>query len=236
MTEELKPCPFCGSADIMEGVFYAEGSVEKRGAVRCADCGARAPEVAWRKLADVPAQGVTTNLPRKLTAENGAKAALIGEFHEDFGYLDDGGDERYIKVAVTWDTIKRIWDAAVAHFDQHPVAPAEGVPSEVAAKVRKHVEFLAHNATGLSMCEWDKISNDLLAAADHLDRRSPAVGVGQFCSRCGGGDPACYICGSYPSQPVSRDELACKLAEIGEWSTWLEAADAILSKFDVRRK
>lgn len=56
-------------------------------------------------------------LPRKLTAENGAKAALIGEFYEDFGLLDEDGNEQYVKVAVTWDTIKRVWDAAVAHFE-----------------------------------------------------------------------------------------------------------------------
>lgn len=67
------------------------------------------------------------HLPRELTAENGAKAALIGEFHEDFGYLDDNGNERYIKVAVTWTTIKAIWKAAVAHFDKSPpVAPHNG--------------------------------------------------------------------------------------------------------------
>ena len=43
----LLPCPFCGSADIMEGVYYAEGEAKKRGAVRCADCGVRAPTSSW---------------------------------------------------------------------------------------------------------------------------------------------------------------------------------------------
>lgn len=71
------------------------------------------------------AQGVTTNLPRKLTAENGAKYALSGEFYELFDMLDEDGEETSAMVPVTWDTIKRIWDKAVEHFDAHPVAPAE---------------------------------------------------------------------------------------------------------------
>ncbi len=62
-------------------------------------------------------------LPRRLTAENGAKAALIGEFHEDFDILDENGDEQYVKVAVTWDTIKRIWEAAVRHFEGPDTSP-----------------------------------------------------------------------------------------------------------------
>lgn len=60
-------------------------------------------------------------LPRKLTAENGAKYALIGEFFEevdvDVPDGDDGDDTRTISVPVSWDTIKRIWDKAVAHFE-----------------------------------------------------------------------------------------------------------------------
>lgn len=67
-------------------------------------------------------------LPRKLTAENGAKAALIGEFYEDFGTQDSQGNERWSKVAVTWDTIKRIWDAAVTHFESQPAHAAQAQP------------------------------------------------------------------------------------------------------------
>jgi hypothetical protein len=58
------------------------------------------------------------SLPRRLTAENGAKAALIGEFHEEFHFMDEEGDECTTKVPVSWDTIKRIWAAAVEHFDR----------------------------------------------------------------------------------------------------------------------
>lgn len=72
-------------------------------------------------------------LPAKLTAENGAKAALMGEFHEPIevdcplcegGQFDndDGcpecGGEWVVsdEVTVSWDTIKRIHEAVVRHF------------------------------------------------------------------------------------------------------------------------
>lgn len=48
----LKPCPFCGSTDIMEGVYYAEGEAKKRGAVRCAGCGVRGPTAVWNRRFD----------------------------------------------------------------------------------------------------------------------------------------------------------------------------------------
>lgn len=70
------------------------------------------------------------SLPRKLTAENGAKAALIGEFHETYYVMCEDGEEHPVNVPVTWDTIKRIWDAAVAHFDRtaQVSSPHRGTP------------------------------------------------------------------------------------------------------------
>lgn len=72
------------------------------------------------------------SLPRSLTAENGAKALLIGEFHEivTMSCPECGGDDEYLedcdtcfgqgyinkKVAVEWDTIKRIYAKVVEHF------------------------------------------------------------------------------------------------------------------------
>ena len=60
-------------------------------------------------------------LPRKLTAENGAKYALIGEFFEQYEYVEEDEDGELVRktgtVPVQWDTIKRIWDRAVAHFE-----------------------------------------------------------------------------------------------------------------------
>lgn len=67
-------------------------------------------------------------MPRHLTAENGAKAALMGEFIEwvdlpcpecaDVGYEDDchvceGSEVVRQPVQVSWTTIKKIYDRAI---------------------------------------------------------------------------------------------------------------------------
>ncbi|MEZ3312364.1 hypothetical protein AB9L90_22755 [Escherichia coli] len=71
-------------------------------------------------------------VPKKLTAENGAKGVLSGEFSEStfiscpecFGDDDcdtcDGSGRIEIKVPVTWTTIKSIWDKGIAHFAAKP--------------------------------------------------------------------------------------------------------------------
>lgn len=70
----------------------------------------------------------TVMMPRELTAENGAKAALIGEFSVSFpmgccckGMIDDcevcGGSGEYMqKINVPWTKIKKIYAAAVKHL------------------------------------------------------------------------------------------------------------------------
>ena len=70
-------------------------------------------------------------VPKKLTAENGAKGVLSGEFSETtfiscpecFGDDDcdtcDGSGRIEIKVPVTWTTIKSIWDKGIAHLQQN---------------------------------------------------------------------------------------------------------------------
>lgn len=63
----------------------------------------------------VPSEKVL--LPRKLTAENGAKYALIGEFFEEIEIKTEDGDEIMQRVPVSWTTIKDIWKKAVAHFE-----------------------------------------------------------------------------------------------------------------------
>lgn len=73
----------------------------------------------------------TVILPRKLTAENGAKALLMGEFHETFTFPNPdycGCEECLecriyahiymketvdVKVPVSWSTIKNIHDKVV---------------------------------------------------------------------------------------------------------------------------
>ena len=50
-------------------------------------------------------------MPRELTAENGAKGLLIGEFYEEIEH-----DEGTFKVAVEWTTIKEIYKKIVAYY------------------------------------------------------------------------------------------------------------------------
>ncbi len=69
-------------------------------------------------------------LPRKLTAENGAKALLIGEFTETINIRcecdgDDPecdiceGEGEYVQsVPLKWTTLKAIWDKAVAGLER----------------------------------------------------------------------------------------------------------------------
>ncbi|MEZ3141804.1 hypothetical protein ACBQ88_22360 [Citrobacter braakii] len=71
-------------------------------------------------------------VPKKLTAENGAKGVLSGEFSETkfincpecFGDDDcetcDGSGRIEITVPVTWTTIKAIWAKGVEHFEAAP--------------------------------------------------------------------------------------------------------------------
>lgn len=71
-------------------------------------------------------------VPMRLTAENGAKEALSGEFSETkfvncpecFGDEEcetcDGSGKIEITVPVTWTTIKEIWAKGVEHFSATP--------------------------------------------------------------------------------------------------------------------
>ncbi|WP_313707920.1 DUF3850 domain-containing protein [Atlantibacter hermannii] len=76
-------------------------------------------------------------VPSKLTAENGAKGALSGEFSETkfiscpecFGDDEcetcDGSGRIEITVPVSWTTIKEIWAKGVEHFAAAPKQEAE---------------------------------------------------------------------------------------------------------------
>ncbi|HHF7686482.1 TPA: hypothetical protein ACPT04_001427 [Klebsiella variicola] len=71
-------------------------------------------------------------VPMRLTAENGAKGALSGEFSEtrfvncpecfsdDECETCDGSGKIEITVPVTWTTIKEIWAKGVEHFSATP--------------------------------------------------------------------------------------------------------------------
>jgi len=101
-----------------------------------------APSIAEQP--DLPIAEGYALLPRELTAENGAKALLIGEFHETRVFecpgcggedaedceLCDGSGAQEMKLVVQWDTIKRIWRKAVQHFaSQQPEVEYEDMPS-----------------------------------------------------------------------------------------------------------
>lgn len=84
-------------------------------------------------------------VPMRLTAENGAKGALSGEFsetkfvncHECFGDDEcetcDGSGRIEITLPVTWTTIKEIWTKGVEHFAAFPQSPGNE-PSTVSGK------------------------------------------------------------------------------------------------------
>lgn len=82
-----------------------------------------------------PKLGDKVLLPRKLTAENGAKQLLVGEFYEemeeechecgDMDYEEDpdyacdvcGGQQTHtVRVGVSWQTINAIYDKIVKHY------------------------------------------------------------------------------------------------------------------------
>ena len=90
-------------------------------------------EIAMRKAGNSPViPDGWVMVPKKLTAENGAKGVLSGEFSEStfiscpecFGDDDcdtcDGSGRIEIKVPVTWTTIKSIWDKGIAYFAAEP--------------------------------------------------------------------------------------------------------------------
>jgi len=56
-------------------------------------------------------------MPLSLTAENGAKALLIGEFKEKTEYTDyESGDDLIFVSTVSWTTIKDIYKKIVEHY------------------------------------------------------------------------------------------------------------------------
>ncbi|SAS70714.1 Eaa1 [Klebsiella pneumoniae] len=106
------------------------------------DCGCVTTEAFyhWLRVAyEAGNSPVTTDgyvmVPMRLTAENGAKGALSGEFSETkfvncpecFGDDEcetcDGSGRIEITVPVTWTTIKEIWAKGVEHFAAAPQSP-----------------------------------------------------------------------------------------------------------------
>jgi len=55
-------------------------------------------------------------VPERLTAENGAKAALMGEFRMGLPERDENGEEYVRQLNIPWTSIKEIYAAAINHF------------------------------------------------------------------------------------------------------------------------
>lgn len=77
-----------------------------------------APGWVWDYIGKPKSKDDYILMPRSLTAENGAKAALMGEFKIDVEIVYEDGSDETIVVDVPWTTIKAIYAAAVKHFDK----------------------------------------------------------------------------------------------------------------------
>lgn len=81
-------------------------------------------------------------VPKRLTAENGAKSLLVGEFSETkfincpecFGDDEcetcDGSGRIEITVPVSWTNIKAIWAKGVEHFAAVPQQEVDSTPKK----------------------------------------------------------------------------------------------------------
>lgn len=65
------------------------------------------------KIIDGGTVGEFVLMPKKLTAENGSKGLMIGEFFEESEYIDENWESIKSKVPVEWDTIKDIYNKLV---------------------------------------------------------------------------------------------------------------------------
>lgn len=125
------PCPFCGGEVDVSGWRSLNGN----SGPECNECGATTSNLSdWNKRTAQPVsepyklpQGYAL-VPCKLTAENGAKSCMIGEFTEQteiscpecFGDDEcetcDGSGMIEVTVPVSWTTIKDIWSKGIEHF------------------------------------------------------------------------------------------------------------------------
>lgn len=123
---EREPIAWLNDAYLARGVVDGEAGSE--------DAGPGYIPV-YREAGPQPAPVVPDSyvmVPMRLTAENGAKGALSGEFSETrfvncpecFGDDEcetcDGSGKIEITVPVTWSTIKEIWAKGVEHFSATP--------------------------------------------------------------------------------------------------------------------
>lgn len=150
---ELLPCPFCGSDDIMEGVYYADGSLEKRGAVRCAGCGVRAPADAWNRRA--------------------AHAQCEGDHCE----IRTPAIVQRIKEACAQVADRAAAKAGNPNLDQPLMDVRRSTALEIAASIRALIPA-PRTPAATDDIDWDTLAEERL---EQRPRRSPAEGERQRC-------------------------------------------------------
>lgn len=133
-----------------------------------------------------PAAGVgeVVVLPKALTAENGAKYALIGEFKFPITITDSEGDERSQMVAVPWDIIKDIHKRVVELFAAPTPAasPADGLVAyldtlngvlknagvDLTALGMEWPTAIAHKYRAAASPDWQVVREALVAAREWI--------------------------------------------------------------------
>ncbi|HBR5571875.1 TPA: DUF551 domain-containing protein [Klebsiella pneumoniae] len=133
----IKPISDCDTPvypDVEKRIADAVELLKKAAPAMLTDNGDPDGPLAGRMKSPVIPDGYVM-VPIRLTAENGAKGALSGEFSETkfvncqecFGDDEcetcDGSGRIKITVPVTWTTIKEIWAKGVEHFAAAPQSP-----------------------------------------------------------------------------------------------------------------
>lgn len=131
-------------------------------------------------------------LPRELTAENGAKALLIGEFFEEFDvpnpdycgcddcdYCEQHPDEPEDlpqPVPVSWTTIKAIYAKIVEHFDKpatwHPIDPADESTLPGLDDADEHLELSTRDRYGVT---WTTPIHSVLINPEWFTHWAPRI-------------------------------------------------------------
>lgn len=70
------------------------------------------------ELQQLEGRGETVLMPKKLTAENGSKGLMMGEFFE---YVEI--EDTRVEVPVSWTTIKRMYDKLVEYHTAPELTP-----------------------------------------------------------------------------------------------------------------
>lgn len=121
MTDELDQIIDRVEKTICETLSIMTGEARVEGRILAADFDVLTKyALAMRELRKEVAEGKVAILPAALTAENGMKAKLIGDFWFTKEIWDDEGQGyRSIKCVVPWTTIKEIHAAVVKSAPRH---------------------------------------------------------------------------------------------------------------------